>query len=70
MRARAVQFGLGLVLVAWGVADLLVPEAVLRVQARLLALPDLPTETLAAHKRRTGLVCIVAGALAVAVAVW
>lgn len=70
MRARAVQFGLGLVLVAWGVADLLVPEVVLRAQARLMALPELPTETLAAHKRRTGLVCILVGVLAIAVALW
>lgn len=65
---RALPLVLGIVLVAWGVLDYVFPAAVLRVQARILPLPDQSREVLAEHKRRIGLVCILAGLLAIAAA--
>ena len=63
-----VKLALGAVLLAWGFADYLFPGAVLRVQSALLDRPPEPTERLIGHKRRIGLVCILAGTLAVVVA--
>ena len=63
-----VRLALGVVLLAWGFADYLFPRTVLEVQSALLNRPTEPTETLTRHKRRVGLVCILAGTLAVVVA--
>lgn len=58
----------GVVLLGWGFADYLFPRTVLKAQSALLNLPPQPTETLARHKRRVGLVCILVGTLAVVIA--
>lgn len=63
-----VQIALGVVLIGWGFADYLFPRAVLEFQSDLLNYPPEPDEPLARHKRRVGLVCILAGLLAVIVA--
>lgn len=63
------KLALGVGLLAWGFADYLFPQAVLRAQSNLLNVPPEPKESLAGHKRRMGLVCILAGLLAVIVAV-
>lgn len=66
--ALPVKLVLGVALIGWGFADYLFPEAVLRVQSDLLNYPPEPRETLARYKRRVGLVTILAGVVAVAVA--
>jgi hypothetical protein len=65
----SVKLAIGGVLLAWGFADYLFPHAVLRVQSVFLTVPSQSEETLAGHKRRMGLVCILTGLLAVIVAV-
>ncbi|UPV99391.1 hypothetical protein M0R88_12750 [Halorussus gelatinilyticus] len=64
-----VKLGLGLVLVAWGFADYLFPLTVLRVQSDLLNVPPEPSEEFADHKRRVGLVCLLAGVITLAATV-
>ncbi|UPV73356.1 hypothetical protein M0R89_12460 [Halorussus limi] len=56
-----VTLSVGLLLVAWGFADYLFPQTVLRVQSGLLNVPSEPNDDFADHKRRVGLVCILAG---------
>jgi uncharacterized protein YjeT (DUF2065 family) len=63
-----VKLTIGLLLLAWGFADFLFPQAVLEVQSDLLNVPPEPEEAFADHKRRVGLLCILAGLLAVVVA--
>lgn len=60
-----VKLALGVVLLAWGFADYLFPQTVLRVQSALLDQPPEPTERLARQKRRIGLACVLAGTVAV-----
>lgn len=60
-----VRLALGVVLLAWGFADYLFPQTVLRVQSALLHRPPEPTERLTRQKRRVGLACILAGTVAV-----
>lgn len=69
VKPAVVKLALGVVLLAWGFADYLFPRTVLRVQSNLLNVPATPDETLAGHKRRVGLLCILAGLIAVIVAV-
>ena len=64
----SLKLAIGVVLLVWGFADYLFPRTVLRVQSDLLNVPPEPEEALADHKRRIGLVCILAGLLAVVVA--
>ncbi|MFC4449525.1 hypothetical protein [Halorussus aquaticus] len=64
-----VELAVGVVLLAWGFADYLFPQTVLRTQSNLLNVPPEPEESLARHKRRVGLVCILAGLIAVVAAV-
>lgn len=66
--ALPVKLVVGVALVGWGFADYLFPEAVLRVQSDLLNCPPEPKDALARHKRRVGLVTILAGLIAVIVA--
>ncbi|MFC7081065.1 hypothetical protein [Halorussus caseinilyticus] len=66
--ALPVKLGLGVVLLAWGFADYLFPQTVLRAQSNLLNVPPEPEAGLARHKRRVGLVCILAGVVAVVAA--
>lgn len=61
-----VKLALGLVLVAWGFADYLFPRTTLRVQSSLLNVPPEPSEEFADHKRRVGLVCLLAGVVTLA----
>ncbi|WP_135825646.1 hypothetical protein [Halorussus ruber] len=63
-----VKLAVGLLLLAWGFADFLFPQTVLEVQSDLLNVPPEPEEALADHKRRVGLLCILAGLLAVVIA--
>jgi uncharacterized protein YjeT (DUF2065 family) len=56
-----VKLLIGVLLVLWGFADYLFPQTVLRVQSALLNLPPEPSEEFADHKRRMGLVCLLAG---------
>ncbi|WP_137283383.1 hypothetical protein [Halorussus salinisoli] len=63
-----VKLGIGLVLLTWGFADYLFPQTVLRTQSNLLNVPPEPEEGLARHKRRVGLVCILAGVIVVVTA--
>jgi uncharacterized protein YjeT (DUF2065 family) len=62
------RLALGVVLLAWGFADYLFPRAVLQAQSSLLNRPREPSQSLTRHKRRVGLVCILAGVLAVVAA--
>ncbi|NHN58099.1 MULTISPECIES: hypothetical protein [Halorussus] len=62
------RLALGVVLVAWGLVDYCFPRAVLAVQSDLLNAPPEPEAALARHKRRVGLVCILAGLVAVSIA--
>lgn len=65
--ALPVRLALGVVLLAWGFADYCFPKTVLRLQSDLLNVPPEPEDALARHKRRVGLVCILAGLVAVVV---
>ena len=62
------RLALGVVLLVWGLVDYCFPQTVLEVQSDLLNVPPEPEAALARHKRRVGLVCILAGLLAVIVA--
>jgi uncharacterized protein YjeT (DUF2065 family) len=63
-----VKLTVGLLLLAWGFVDFLFPQTVLEIQSDVLNVPPESEEALANHKRRVGLLCILAGLLAVVVA--
>lgn len=63
-----VELAFALVVLAWGFADYLFPRTLLQIQSNLLNYPPEPGDSLARHKRRVGLVCILAGLVAVIVA--
>ncbi|PSP55993.1 hypothetical protein BRC82_03230 [Halobacteriales archaeon QS_1_67_19] len=63
--AVPLKLALGVVLLAWGIADYLFPETVLRMQSQVMNRPSEPDASLTRYKRRVGLLCLVAGLVAV-----
>ncbi|WP_435179652.1 hypothetical protein [Halorussus sp. AFM4] len=64
-----VRLALGVALLTLGLVDYCFPRAVLELQSDLLNVPPEPEAALARHKRRVGLVCILAGLVAVSIAI-